>query len=261
MNLDNQNDNFLWEVPYENVPVPSGGVIYDPNTTLYNTEVLKIKAMTAKEEDILTSPALIKDGTVVEALIKSCLFDKSIDVGDMISGDRNALLVSIRITGYGSDYKMTHSCSNCGVKNNVVAQLAELPIKRLSHQPVNPGQNLFSYTLPVTGKEVHYKFMTGKDEQEESIKNKRKKELGIAVDGSVTSYLNNVIVSVDGITDRNKIHHFVLNMPALDSRKLRLHIKENEPGIDMSWKYECSHCNSKNDVSLPMTSEFFWPTT
>ena len=75
-------DEFGWEVPVESVPLPSKGLIYNPDTTLYNRETVQIKAMTAKEEDILSSQAYIKEGVVIEKLIESCLIDKSIDVND-----------------------------------------------------------------------------------------------------------------------------------------------------------------------------------
>jgi hypothetical protein len=252
---------FNWEIPYESIPLPSEGIVYDPNLTLYNRDTLKIKAMTAREEDILTSQAYVKEGSVIEKLIESCLVDKSFSVNDLIIGDRNALLVSIRITGYGSDYKMNHTCQHCDSKNIVMAQLSELGIKRLKSQPVEPGKNLFKYELPVTKKNVHYKFTTGHDEAEEEITNKRREKLGVKAPGKVTSFLERSIVSIDGVTDKNKITHFIKNMPALDSRRLRIHMKENEPGIDMTWEYECKNCRGENKIDLPLTSEFFWPTT
>ena len=66
-------DDFGWEVPYELVPIPSRGVIYDPNSDLYCLDSVQIKAMTAKEEDILASQALLKQGSVVTSLIRSCV--------------------------------------------------------------------------------------------------------------------------------------------------------------------------------------------
>jgi hypothetical protein len=254
-------DEFGWEVPVESVPLPSRGVIYSPDSLLYNTETLQIKAMTAKEEDILTSQAFLKENTVVEKLIESCLIEKSIDVNELTSGDRNALMVSIRITGYGTEYKVTHTCNNCSHKNEVVADLSRLGIKRLSAEPIELGKNLFEFTLPVTGKTVHYKFLTGHDQKEVELIEKRLKSAGISYDNTVTNYLENTIVSVDGVTDKNKIKHFIMNMPALDSRKLRQHIRKSEPGIDMSWNYNCSNCGHDNDINLPITSEFFWPST
>lgn len=254
-------DDFNWEVPVESVPLPSRGILYDPDTVLYNTETLQIKAMTAKEEDILTSQAFIKENVVVERLIQSCLIDKSIDVDHLINGDKNALMISIRITGYGTDYNVNHSCKNCSHVNNINVDLSKLGIKRLSQQPVEAGKNIFSYRLPVTKKEVKFKFLNGHDQKEIAITEKRLKDAGVKYDNTVTNYLENTIISVDGVTDKNKIKHFVMNMPALDSRKLRKYIKEIEPGIDMSWNYECKNCGHDNKINLPITSEFFWPST
>ena len=254
-------DMFGWEVPQELVPIPSEGKIYDPDSTLYGRETVQIKSMTAQEEDILTSQAFIKEGTVIENLIKSCLIDKSFDIDDLTNGDRNAILISIRITGYGSDYDVSHNCANCGTNNDVTVDLSSLPIKRLKVTPITEGKNLFSYELPVTKKTVTYRFLTGKDEAEEEVYQQRMKALNINKDSTVTRFLERIIVSVDGITDKNKIQHFIRNMPALDSRKLRLYVKSQEPGIDMVWNYNCSNCNHQNAFTIPITPEFFWPST
>jgi len=254
-------DAFGWEVPQELVPIPSEGKIYDPDSTLYGKQTVQIKAMTAREEDILTSQAFLKEGTVIQNLIKSCLIDKTIDVDELINGDRNAILVSIRITGYGGEYDVVHRCDKCSSKNDVAVDLSSLAIKRLKKNPIEAGKNLFSYELPVTKKSVVFKFLTGRDELEEEMRVKRMEALNIKQDNSVTRYLEQIIVSVDGITDKNKIHHFVKNMPALDSRKLRMYAKSQEPGIDMSWKYNCSNCDHQNEFTIPITAEFFWPST
>ena len=87
------------------------------------------------------------------------------------------------------------------------------------------------------------------------------KTAGIEQVNSVTSFLANTIVSIDGVKDKNKINHFVKNMPAKDSRSLRLYIKKLEPGIDMTWEYKCSSCGTENGFGIPITTEFFWPST
>jgi len=253
-------DTFGWEVPQELVPIPSEGKIYSPDSTLYGKKTVQIKAMTAKEEDILTSQAFLKEGTVIQNLIKSCLIDKTFEIDDLINGDRNAILVSIRITGYGGDYDVNHKCANCNTKNDITVDLSSLGIRRLKEMPIEEGKNLFSYKLPVTKKTVIFKFLTGRDEQEEEIRQKRMESLNIRQDSSVTRFLEQIIVSVDGISDKNKIHHFVKNMPALDSRKLRMYAKGQEPGIDMSWKYNCANCDHENNFTIPITHEFFWPS-
>ena len=254
-------DDFGLEVPVESVPLPSEGKIYPQDSSSHNRETIEIKAMTAREEDILTSRALIKKGTVISALLRSCIVDKSINVDHLISGDRNALMTAIRITGYGSDYEVEVNCPECDGKNKTKFDLSELPINRLKIEPLEPGANLFEYELPVSKKKVIFRFLTGKDELNMSVESDRrkKKKLQGDVDNMVTARLRNSIVSIDGIDDKNKIATFIKNMPARDSRSLRKYMDDNEPGIEMKGWLECEHCYEHSEVNLPIGASFFWP--
>lgn len=254
-------DDFGFEVPQESVPLPSRGVIYSLEGPLHNKETIDIRPMTAKEEDILTSRAYIKSGTVLTKLLKSCIVNKSIKPDDLISGDRNALLVSLRITGYGADYDVEVDCPECGTKSKQTFDLSKLSIKRLEVDPVVQGDNLFEVQLPVTKKNVRVKFLTGHDEREMMITNERKKKSGMKVETAITDRLSRSIVSVDGITDRNKLNFFVKNIPARDSLALRRFLDRHEPGIEMKSWMDCPHCHEQSEVGLPMGASFFWPDT
>lgn len=253
-------EDFGLEVPVENVPIPSEGLIYPEGTPLHNSETVEIKAMTAREEDILTSKALIKKGTVITHLIKSCLVNKEIDVDSMISGDRNALMIALRITGYGANYNVEVSCPECGEDNKQDFNLGELPIKRLKIAPVIEGANIFEYVLPMTKKRILFKFLTGHDEFEMSQESeRRKKKFGAESESTVTQRLQTCILEVDGIKDKNKISQFIRAMPAGDSRTLRKFIEDNEPGIEMKSWMKCDHCGEESEVRLPIGASFFWP--
>lgn len=254
-------DDFGLEIPIESVPLPSRGIIYPEESGFHDKETLDIKPMTAKEEDILTSRAYIKNGTVLTELMRSCLIDKHIDPDDLISGDRNALLVSLRITGYGSDYEVEVDCPECGAKNKQTFDLATLKIKRLEIDPVVIGENLFEITLPVTKKSVKVRFLTGRDEQEMMIIAQRKKKSGFETSSAITDRLTRSIVSIDNITDKNKIGLFVKNIPARDSLALRKFLDKYEPGIDMKAWMTCTSCHEESEVKLPMGVSFFWPDT
>ena len=104
--------------------------------------------------------------------------------------------------------------------------------------------------------------MTGGDELERSrtLERKRKVMPDLKIEDNVTSRLEQLILSIDGVTDRNKISQFVRSMPALDSRKLRNYISENEPGIDMSSWMKCLSCGENSKINLPMGTNFFWPS-
>jgi len=258
---DVMRDEFGFEVPIESVPLPSNGTVYPVESPLHRKETVDIRAMTAREEDILTSRALIKKGTVITELIKSCLTDKRIQVQDILAGDRNAIMVALRITGYGAEYKVEADCPKCNVRSKQDFNLADMPIKRLEIDPVVIGQNVFEFKLPVTKKAVHFKFLTGRDEEEINTISERAKKQGAIADSAVTTRLQYSIVSVDGKTDRSSVNGFIRNMPARDSMTLRKHIEANEPGIEMKGEFDCSSCGEQSEVRVPLGASFFWPDT
>lgn len=253
-------EDFGFDVPVEAVPLPSQGIIYPSGSPLYRSETVEIKAMTARDEDILTSRALIKKGTVISHLLKSCIVDKNIDVDSMISGDRNAIMIALRITGYGASYNVEVSCPQCGERCKDDFNLGDLPIKRLELMPIIEGANLFEFQLPISKKRVQFRFLTGADEIEMAQEaDRRKKKLGVETDNSVTLRLQTAIVEVEGIKDRNKITQFVKNMPAGDSRALRKFMDDFEPGVEMKSSLTCSSCGETSEVRLPLGASFFWP--
>lgn len=248
-----------YDIPVELIPLPSNGTVY--TGPLQNVEAIQIKAMTAKEEDILTSRALIKNGTVITKLIESCMTDRGIDVRSMLQGDRNALMVGIRITGYGHEYGVETTCPICEETQETTFDLSQLPIKRLEVEPTSPGENKFDFRLPVSGKSVTFKFLTGHDEEEINRISDRKKRKGIQVDSLVTTKLLYSIVAVDGVVDRQEIARFVSRMPARDSKALRNHIDNSEPGIIMEQEVVCQHCGEIADLDMPLGVNFFWPSS
>lgn len=256
---DVMRDDFGFEIPIESVPLPSNGLVYPPESSIHCKETVDIRAMTAREEDILTSRALIKKGTVITELIKSCLTDKRIQVPDMIVGDRNAIMVALRITGYGAEYAVEADCPKCSARSKQEFNLADMPIKRLELEPISKGQNVFEFKLPVTKKTVQFKFLTGRDEEEISAIQEKSKKHGAIADNLVTSRLQYAIVSVEGKTDRSTINAFIRNMPARDSMSLRKYIEAHEPGIEMKGEFDCASCGEQSEVRVPLGASFFWP--
>tara|TARA_R110000851_G_scaffold274473_1_gene427078 strand:+ start:3661 stop:4521 length:861 start_codon:yes stop_codon:yes gene_type:complete len=252
-------DDFGLTIPTELVPLPSKGLIYQESHPLHCKEVLEIRAMTAREEDILTNRAYIKQKSVINELIKSCLIDKRIDPSDMIAGDRNAIMTSLRITGYGADYAVEVDCPACGERSKQSFDLTQLPIKNLEDEPVALGSNSFEFVLPLTQKKVRFKYLTGHEETEMAITEERLKKRGIDQRNLVTKRFQYQVISVDNITDKVKIQKFCQNMPAKDSLGLRRYMDKNEPGIEMKSHMRCSYCYEESEVRLPIGASFFWP--
>lgn len=248
-----------YQVPVELVSLPSKGSVYPMGHPLSNEEAVEIKAMTAKEEDILTSRALLKNGTLLTQLLKSCVLNKTIDPDEMLIGDRNAILVGIRVTGYGSEYPVRITCPECSKEFNNTFSLAGLKLKSLSVAPVQPNTNLFQFTLPSSGQLVFFKLLTGKDEQEVAKVMEAKKKLGSQIEAGVTTRLFQSIVQINGESDKSKISFMIQNMRAMDARALRKYIDDIEPGVDMNQKIVCPACDAESEVVMPLGMSFFWP--
>ena len=110
----NNEQPFSFVVPTEFVELPSKGRFYPPGHPLHNQEIIEIKQMTAKEEDILTSRTLLKKGVALDRVIRRLICDKSIDPQTLILGDKNALVIATRVSAYGNIYTTEVSCPACG---------------------------------------------------------------------------------------------------------------------------------------------------
>jgi hypothetical protein len=248
-----------FDIPVETVPLPSLGKVYPEAHPLHMAQTVDIRAMTAREEDILTSRALLKSGDMVSRLINSCLIDKSVDPDTLLAGDRNAILTAIRITGYGADYSVNINCPSCGTSQVHQSNLTELPIRSLTQEPVAPGLNEFEVILPASGKRVNIRFTTGYAEKEAQSTDDRKKKQGFTSESTVTDSLFRSIVSIDGNTDKSYISKFVRNMPAKDSLAARMFVSLNEPTVLMRSYFECRNCDHEEELPLPIGANFLWP--
>lgn len=251
-------------LPVNTVPLASQGKVYPEGSSLHRMTEVQLKAMTVQEENILTSKALIKKGTVITELIRSCLVNKDIDVGEMLSGDRNTLMVAIRSEGYGNLYEVEVRCPACGESAPTTFDLNGFEIKMLDIDPTAPGTNEFPFTLPITNTPITFRFLTGRDEEDILAIQESKKKLVKAgsspVDDSLMLQIQYALVSVNGDRSKLTISNFARNMRARDSRALRTYIAEHQPGIKMTQDVTCPHCSHvEKEVSMPIGVSFFWP--
>ncbi len=248
-----------FEIPVEVVPLPSKGAVYNVDNPLCNEQNVEIKAMTAKEEDLLTSQALIKNGTVLSKLLESCILNKTIHADGMVTGDRNAVLTALRISGYGPEYEVRTKCPECDEEFNHVFNLAEIPIKPLGAKPLESNTNIFSFTLPSSQKTVYFKLLTGADELDLSRSNAGRRKVSVQIQRNVTSRLAKSILAIDSERDPQKLAYAVQNMAARDSRALRNYIDDIEPGMNMKQNISCEYCGERSEVRVPLGLTFFWP--
>jgi hypothetical protein len=251
----------VYNVPVQTVALPSQGKTYPAESPLHGLKNVEIRSMTARDEDILTSRALLKQGKAISSLLKNCLMDKSIDPDGMLVGDRNAILVALRASGYGREYETKVECPSCEEEFESSFDLGSMEVIPLKAEPVTSGDNLFAFALPMSKQEVTFRLLTGNDERELTKHlEKLKKARGIgAVEEGVTLRLFYQIVSLAGETDKAKLSRMIKNMIAGDSRALRSHISKISPGLDLKGNVECLSCGEESEVEMPMGVDFFWP--
>lgn len=239
--------------PTEIVPLPSGGKYYPDGHPLSSGEV-EVKYMTAKEEDILTSQNLIKQGKVIDVLLDS-LVQGDFDMNDMLIGDKNAVMIAARVLGYGKDYEFEMEDPTTGEKEKQVLDLTTLDHKEIDFD----GD--YTFELPNSKRVLGWKFITQRDENEisEELKALRKITKKSGIEQEVTTRLRKVITSVDGDESVGVVNNFVNNeFLSRDSKAFRDYLLSVTPDVDLNIIVDFSS-GEEVEVTVPMTVEFFWP--
>ena len=253
------NEASAFKVPTEFVPLPSFGLVYSPNSPLHNLKEIEVRYMTAADEDILTSRSLLRSGKAIDAVLKNCILDARINPEELLSGDKNALITFLRVSGYGPEYKVEIDCPSCEETSKYEFDLSQLEMKTLDVEPIEQGENRFHIQLP-TGTHIEFKFLNSAEEKEISDAQDRiKRSTNSPVDRNVTTRLKNTIISIDGNTDSSLINQYEDTLNVRDSRALRKYMEDNTPDIDMKQEFNCPHCGHRGEVDVPISVGFFWP--
>lgn len=247
-------------VPTEVISLPSKGRFYPEGHPL-KCGTIEMKYMTAKEEDILASQNLIKQGVVIDKLLQSLIVTR-INYNDLLTIDKNAIFIAARILAYGPEYVVDITCPNCSEKTTHTIDLQQFTEKAIDWDNFSDNEINHKFTLPISKNVLTLKMLTHGDEKkiEEASKAYKKAAKTLGVDRELTTRLKHVIVEVDGIDDKAHINKFVDSMFSRDSLALRTHLKAITPDIDTTFGFECPSCSHEMpNMSLPIDVGFFWP--
>jgi hypothetical protein len=251
--------NFV--APTDFVELPSRGVYYPKGHVLYGQKTIEIRQMTAKDEDILTSRALLQQGVAIDRLLNSLIVDKSVQAKDLLVGDKNAIMITARASAYGNIYETSVQCPYCSQHSDHSFDLDEaLVLKELDSEASKnlTGDATYKATLPSSKAEVEIKYLTSEDEKKLMNLTERRRKHKLQ-DTAVTDQVKAFVVSINGVSDPSEIAKFVDNMPARDSRYVRNVYAETAPNVDLTQDYICKHCLTETALEVPFTTDFFWP--
>jgi hypothetical protein len=249
-------DNASFTFPTETVTLASQGKLYDLTNPLSSGQV-EMKYMTAREEDILTNPNLLKQGLAIEKVLQA-LIKTPINYDDLLQGDRNGLLIAARILAYGASYSINYTDPETETTEKVIVDLTTIKDKVVDFSLFN-NKNEFTFELPHSKNTVTFKLLTVGDQKaiDNELKGLKKANLG---GGELTTRLKKQILSINGNYDAKTVRDFVDNyLIAKDSIELRLFIAEITPDVDMSVDITLASGKEVLGLDLPMTGEFFFP--
>jgi hypothetical protein len=261
--MQQDNPTFSFVVPTEFVELPSQGKFYTEGHPLYNEESVEIRHMTAKEEDLLTSRTLLKKGLAIERLMKNIIVDKSIDTDTLLIGDRNAIIIAARISGYGNGYKTQITCPACNAAQDYSFDLNDTTVYNGGDLDVmnivanDDGTHTYDVEIPVLGATITFRLLTGRDEK--SLVGTTKQARNNLTERAITTQLSNMIVGVNGSTDPKVLKLLIDSMPSRDARHLRQAYKLATPNVDLTQTFGCEECDHEQDMEVPLTADFFWP--
>lgn len=238
---------------YDLVPLPSKGRFYKNGK-----EKVKVAFLNTMDENIMTNESIISSGDFLEIIINRKLLEPNLRYKDLTIGDRNAIMIWLRSTSFGSDYTVEMINPNdYSEKFQTTFDLDELKINYLNLETDEDG--FMDYTFPLSKKNVKFRFLTIQDvlDIEEHVQETIKTKGEEYADG-VSYTIFKHIVSIEGETDKDYIYKFSRKLRSMDSRKFLKFISENEPDIDLNVSVKTPGGESINTF-LPLGQEFFWP--
>lgn len=269
--------NVSSNISYDILPLPSNGECYP-----HKKSRVPVSYLTASDENIIVSPNLYRDGKVLDIILSRKIIDKGIDPMDLTSGDRDAILLWLRATGYGVDFPIKVRDPKSGELFETTIRLDMFKYKEFNLKGDENGW--FEYKTD-NGDVIKFKYLTkreldnvekstikmgsryrkarlydlynelyGELDNDDTITESNKEKVNRAIDlikewhdlinekaseneygKTITDMMIAETMSVNGNTDREFIRNYVEGMRAIESRKYRTYMNENEPGVDMNF--------------------------
>ena len=215
------------------VNLPSGGVIY-PKTHPLSSGQIEMRYMTAYDEDILTNTSYIREGVVFDKLLESLVIS-DVDIADIASLDKDALIINARIVAYGADYPVVVKHESKQLERTI--DLRKLQPKQFNLIADDNGE--FEYNTD-SGHKIKFTY---------------------AIDvytKTIVDLLKNIITEVNGNRNADSIDQFLrYEFLAGDSRKFREYYSSNAPGLDLRYEFE-GEDGSTFTTTFQLGADLFW---
>jgi hypothetical protein len=236
-------------IGYDVIELPSRGIHYSNKR-----KTLRVAYLTASDENILSSPSFLSTNTVISELLKRKILDKDFPIDEIVEEDRQAILIFLRNTAFGTEYNITTTDPKTNLEFTTNVDLESLKLKDFNLTENSEGE--YGYYLEKSKTEITFKFLTQK--QEDEINKIKESWNGNGVAPIVTKQLEMMIKSINGVKDALKIRSFVELMPIRDSQNFRKFVQDNKPGLDLT-QTVTTPSGDTIQVNIGFGVEFFRP--
>jgi hypothetical protein len=236
-------------IAYDVVELPSRGIHYQNGK-----KSVKVAYLTAADENILASPNLIATNTVVNELINRKVLDHDLKFDDIVEEDRQAILIFLRNTAFGSEYNMSITDPKTNEQFTTVVDLSNVPIKEF--KLVADTNNEYPYYFEKSKVDVTFTFLTQK--QEDELQKIKDSWNGNGIAPIVTKKLEMMIKSIGGNRNQMEVRNLIERLPIKDSQDFRKFVKENKPGLDLTQNIT-TPSGDTIQVEIGFGVEFFRP--
>ena len=182
-------------ISYDVIPLPSKGQAYR-----HKNDRLQVAYLTANDENMFVSPNLYRDGLLIDFLLNEKILEAGIDPGELLDGDRDAIVLWLRATGYGNEFPITATDEETGTEFETIVDLSKIEFKEFNLEGDENGW--FTFVLPMSNDEVKFKFLNHRETEE--LKKIDITESPIAVKGRLTTIADDLRRYLDNDTELQK---------------------------------------------------------
>lgn len=248
----------------EELELPSKGLPYNKENELSKGKI-HIRPWMTSEEKILDKFDRGNFFNVIKKLVQNAVIEK-INIDDMTDADVFFVLYWLRVITYGSTYKISTDCPECGSKIDVEIDIKDYPIKYM--EKFKPD---YEITLPISKIKLRMKFPKfGSLIEATESKHSDLYKMGIKMSPEIYRYAicteemtlptetNDILTKADDLNLMlNKIWPMI---PAGDLVEIKKYLNQFDHGYNENASVQCPECQKFFNQAPIMTDEFFRPS-
>ena len=239
------------DAPFDYVKIPSLGKNYSGVG-----EFIKIAYLNGSDEDVLTNPGVLSSGRFLEVLLTRKILEPNLKFDDLIPADRDAIMLWLRSTAYGSKYPIEVTNPETNKTFQAEVDLAELPVKYLDLEPNSKG--FFEFTC-TDGTFFEYKLLSMGDVKklEQLIVDKAAKYSGLYTSSGSDEVLISMVRGLDKNYNKEEITPKLRYMRLKNIIEFKQHLKTHDFGVNLILSLQTPE-GDVIETQFPFDTNFFW---